>query len=964
MDYPFKHLAAYERKDKAFYSGREKETRELYRICFETDLILLYGASGVGKSSLISCGLANKFEPYEWLEIPVRRGHNINNSLTEKLNIYIGDESNETDISRQIQSLCSKCFKPVYLIFDQFEELYISGTEEEQELFYENVKTILSLNQPVKIIISIREEYLGYLYEFEKKIPQLFSHKYWVKPLKLEIEDEKSIIDKMLQSVIDNKAESYISIQDGDKDKLVNEITEMFKSDAKTVDLPSLQILFDEFYFSLTKDNTFATPDVVFSYSKFKEKFNGNIKIQDILWQYLEKLVSDLSRKEKIKSKVVYGVLLELVTERRTKKILMEKELQDEFSELEIKLITDFFSNKQKGSILNRIEQKGEMCYELRHDALAKCIREKLDNEIRLKSIINQKMSDKSPKDYLTEFQLKEIDRCRNRLFLTEKEKKWVEKCKWRIRRKRLSIVGVFVIVSLLLVFAIWQWQEAIKQSAIAEKAYSVFYFYDNKYALANSKHGFYFIDKDGDPVDNLGYWDKAEQFNENTGFAKVTGYRGRGLSECDKGEFLLDTLGMTYKYSKSINELNCAEALDLSGQPSSSFDFSLIIGKEPNLNLKYLKLNSCRLTTLPPEIGKLTNLKLLTLGGNFFINIPAEIGNLTNLEELDLSGDLENFLPEIGKLTNLKRLTLYGTSHTSVPAEIGNLTNLEELDLSGDLENFLPEIGKLTNLKKLTLWNNNFTNGLAEIGNLTDLEELDLSFNLLDSLPPEIGKLTNLKKLNLGNNELTDLPPEIGKLTNLEALYLRGNQLTSLPPEIGNLVNLYWLDLDNKIIKLPKEIVSLKELYIYNSDELLLDSISKSYLEEIDYSPKDLPIGIVIEGGAAYKKGLRGRVIILKYGDWEINRKDSLSEEIIDKYDDKEKDIIVVWDDGEIRKWELFHFDKGTVGLNFHSIKTTYFGYWKQRLRQFKDDSMIKYKGLYLWDISHIFVYYKSRFP
>jgi hypothetical protein len=448
MKYPFKHLAAYGREDKAFYFGRKTETNKLYQMCFETDLILVYGTSGVGKSSLIGCGLANKFESYEWQDIWVRRGSNINDSLKEKLNRTISPENNETDIVEQIRHLRRKYFKPVYLIFDQFEELYISGTEEEQELFYKNIKTILSLNQPVKIIISIREEYLGYLYEFEKEVPQLFSHKYWVKPLKLGIENEKSIIDKMLQSVIDNKEESYVSIQDGDKDKLVDEITKMFKSDDKTVDLPSLQILFDEFYFSLTNDNTFSTPDVVFSYDKFKEIFSDNIKIQDILWKYLERLVSDLSRKEEIKSEVVYGVLLKLVTEKKTKKILTKKELQNEFSEPEIKLITDFFSDKN--NILNRIEQKGEICYELRHDALAKCIREKLDNEIRLKNIINQKMNDKSQKDYLTEFQLEEIDKCRDRLFLREEGKKWVERCRRRRKiQKYIKRLGIFTLVIL-----------------------------------------------------------------------------------------------------------------------------------------------------------------------------------------------------------------------------------------------------------------------------------------------------------------------------------------------------------------------------------------------------------------------------------------------------------------------------------------------------------------------------------
>jgi hypothetical protein len=76
-----------------------------------------------------------------------------------------------------IKGVYLNSFKPIYLIFDQFEELYILGTKDEQEKFIESVKEILKAEQPVKMIFSIREEYLGHLFEFEKEVPQLLRKK-------------------------------------------------------------------------------------------------------------------------------------------------------------------------------------------------------------------------------------------------------------------------------------------------------------------------------------------------------------------------------------------------------------------------------------------------------------------------------------------------------------------------------------------------------------------------------------------------------------------------------------------------------------------------------------------------------------------------------------------------------------------------------------------------------------------
>ncbi|MGK7942176.1 MAG: COR domain-containing protein, partial [Crocosphaera sp.] len=210
---------------------------------------------------------------------------------------------------------------------------------------------------------------------------------------------------------------------------------------------------------------------------------------------------------------------------------------------------------------------------------------------------------------------------------------------------------------------------------------------------------------------------------------------------------------------------------------------------KRESLNLSFKGL-----TSLPPEIGKLTNLTSLDLLSNQLTNLPAEIGQLTNLTSLNLSNNqLTNLPPEIGQLTNVTSLSLSNNQLTNLPPEIGKLTNLTSLYLSNNqLTNLPAEIGQLTNLTSLYLRYNQLTNLPAEIGQLTNLTSLSLSNNQLTNLPAEIGQLTKLTSLHLWNNQLTNLPAEIGQLTKLTSLHLLSNQLTNLPAEIGQLTTLY----------------------------------------------------------------------------------------------------------------------------------------------------------------------------
>jgi len=177
MKSPFKFLDAYTEEDSDIFFGRDIEIEEFYDRVFETNLILLYGASGTGKTSLIRCGLSNMFESTDWHPMYIRRNENIIDSLHQAIDKIAITKTKNNSIADKIKSIYLDYFKPIYLIFDQFEELFILGSKEEQIHFFEEMKTLLDQGLQCKIVISMREEYIAYLSDYELVIPALFDNR-------------------------------------------------------------------------------------------------------------------------------------------------------------------------------------------------------------------------------------------------------------------------------------------------------------------------------------------------------------------------------------------------------------------------------------------------------------------------------------------------------------------------------------------------------------------------------------------------------------------------------------------------------------------------------------------------------------------------------------------------------------------------------------------------------------------
>ena len=238
---PFKFLDPYGKDDAAFFFGREKETAQLFNAVHASNLTLLYGASGTGKTSLINCGLANKFYDTDWLPLFIRRDKNINEAVETTLNKALAATEAHPEkwrIEKKVDLLFLDYFKPIYLIFDQFEELFIFGEKPEQEQFYQTLKKLLNTEGlHVKVIISIREEWIAYLNDFEKIIPYLFDNRLRV---------EKMSHDNLCHVIEGTLTHAKIDINP--LDETIELILNNIHDKKSGIELTNLQVYLDRVY--------------------------------------------------------------------------------------------------------------------------------------------------------------------------------------------------------------------------------------------------------------------------------------------------------------------------------------------------------------------------------------------------------------------------------------------------------------------------------------------------------------------------------------------------------------------------------------------------------------------------------------------------------------------------------------------------------------------------------------------
>lgn len=250
MANPLKFLDPYLKSDKDSFFGRNVEVKNLYKKVKSNAITLFYGLSGTGKSSVILCGLSNKFDEVDWMPFIVRRTSS-QDIITATRRTLDNNLDNNANIFELLDDIYSENFRTIYLIYDQLEELFIYGDKAEEKEFITFLQILRNSVPYVRIILVLREEYLAHLSNFEIELPELRDSKLrleqmeeaevkevianWGNQLKVEIDDR---ITSIIVERVRKKAPGYT-------------FPNYTESAVSHIQLPYLQVYFTEILNSL-----------------------------------------------------------------------------------------------------------------------------------------------------------------------------------------------------------------------------------------------------------------------------------------------------------------------------------------------------------------------------------------------------------------------------------------------------------------------------------------------------------------------------------------------------------------------------------------------------------------------------------------------------------------------------------------------------------------------------------------
>ncbi len=374
---PFKFLDSYQQEDADVFFGREKETLHLYNALSGVKHLLVYGPSGAGKTSLVECGLRNQFSDADWFALTIRRGGNINTSVFTSISNALVEKTDlaaEAEFGPAIEQLFNERYQPVYLLFDQFEELLISGDAEEKKTFFSLLNKLIRNKLPCRILLIMREEFIGHLSEFEAQCPSIFQHRFRVE--KMGRKNVEEVIGKILEAP---KYRAYFTTTDSQQ--LTESILSKLPDKKKEIELAHVQVFLGELWDRaqpLKKNNELP----VLSAGLIEEEDD----LEGVLESFLKKQMTELELS--YGERVPLELLAAMISERFTKLQLSEAAIAADLEQKKVvskKPLAGLLKELEQRRIIRTIRAGDETQYEISHDVLALVVGQNLTEEMKLR---------------------------------------------------------------------------------------------------------------------------------------------------------------------------------------------------------------------------------------------------------------------------------------------------------------------------------------------------------------------------------------------------------------------------------------------------------------------------------------------------------------------------------------------------------------------------------------------------
>lgn len=349
---PYKFLDYFEQDDEAIFFGRDFERLFLTQQISTYKLVVIYGSSGVGKTSLIKAGILPLLEGDEgYKTIYLRALQDPRKIIKDAIVAKYGFRYSKADafdnltIYKFIRELGLENNRLI-LILDQFEEFFIRFGDATKKAFtLELVECLRANDVDIHFVLSLREDYLASLEDLEKDIPEIFRNKFRLHNL-----DRLQGIDAITRPA------SEFSIDYDD------ELIKVLIQDLETggIEPPHLQIVCYSLYESLNPSEKIITLN---HYKNLGE-------IQGLLSRYVDDVLANFETEEE--RNAVRGILKSMVTAEKTKTAIDSHEIARDAVVRELGLSADTIESILKILVNKRILRhlSDDNLYELSHEVL------------------------------------------------------------------------------------------------------------------------------------------------------------------------------------------------------------------------------------------------------------------------------------------------------------------------------------------------------------------------------------------------------------------------------------------------------------------------------------------------------------------------------------------------------------------------------------------------------------------
>lgn len=350
-DRPYKLLDFYDSADAGIFFGRQREIQTLTSLVHAHRLIVLHGASGVGKTSLLLAGMTPQLlrvDDPSYLPIYIRALDDPSRLIRRAVSNHVQDVSLPQDGSLVafLNAATARMTTRIVLILDQFEEFFVRLSPQFRTAFIAELGEIYdAYDLPVKIVFSLREDWLAAMSEVEARIPSLFNVRMRLLPLsreqareaitapvaRLGVEYEPALVDQLLDDLV------------GAQDAAVMP--------------PQLQLVCSTLFETLEPGSRRIT----------QEQYTRMGGSRGILRRYLEDELARLSVEERT---LAYNLLGELVSSQGTKAVKTMDDLRIALAVTEDQLESTLEKLVQARLLRTLERDDGSTAYELAHEYL------------------------------------------------------------------------------------------------------------------------------------------------------------------------------------------------------------------------------------------------------------------------------------------------------------------------------------------------------------------------------------------------------------------------------------------------------------------------------------------------------------------------------------------------------------------------------------------------------------------